>query len=235
MDRNIFLICGYGIPKDISTDKNYQIYLNTVFNTIFESTQKHNVKNPAIIFTGGSTDCFTPYTRTEADEMLRAFKTLALRSYTTSATKQWKYITEKKSLSTLENFVFSKQILEKKKISNGIVTIFCEHTRKLRVKKLAHKILHGYQLKFVAVDFDTSSHRFDDPQIILDRENQVLHQSLWALKSKENFKKYHNLFEEKMKFLRTQGPTKHSEALSEWWKTKVKEFEKEIKNSRSYK
>lgn len=227
--NHTFLIPGYGIPKDISTDKNYQIYLNTVFNTIFDTTQKYKITNPTIIFSGGPTDCFKPYKRTEAEEMRREFTQLANRTYTKSATKKWKYIVEKKSLSTLENFIFAEQILQQKKISNEIITIFCEHTRAYRVKKLAHKILRDFKIKITPIDFDTSAHRFDDPKIIEDREKTVLTHSLSALKSQDNFKKYHKLFEEKIQFLRTQGPTKHSEALSEWWKTRMKEFEKEIK------
>ena len=74
--KNIFLILGYGIPKNISKDGNYNFYLKIVFNRIFEITIKKCLIEPLVILSGGKTDCFSPYARTEAEEMTKLFNKL---------------------------------------------------------------------------------------------------------------------------------------------------------------
>lgn len=41
--NNVYLIFGYGVPKNISKDNNYKFYLNMVFNKIYTQAIK-NIK-----------------------------------------------------------------------------------------------------------------------------------------------------------------------------------------------
>jgi len=72
--NDIFLVFGYGIPKNILKDENYNFYLKIVFNRIYDITSKSKSKKTLIICSGGKTDMFKPYKRTEADEMIRLLK-----------------------------------------------------------------------------------------------------------------------------------------------------------------
>jgi len=69
----------------------------------------------------------------------------------------------------------------------------------------------------IPVDFDTSANRYLDPKFLTKKERLVLKYDLWALKNSTNLKKYHKIFEDKLKFLRKAGPEAHTEAVKEWW------------------
>ena len=105
---NIFLVFGYGIPKNILKDENYNFYLKTVFNKIYGVVTKDTYTKPLIIFCGGKTDIFKPYKRNEAEEMRKFFTAMInQRPFLKSITKNWLFIVEKESLSTLENLINS--------------------------------------------------------------------------------------------------------------------------------
>jgi hypothetical protein len=188
---DIFLVFGYGVPKDILKDENYNFYLKMVFNKIYDISIKRNSKKSLIIFCGGKTDMFKPYRRTEADEMIRFFTNLIRkRPFLSRLTKNWLLIPEKTSLSTLENLINSKKIIEKKAIKNAHLAIFCEQTRKRRISVLAKKILGArhYSVQVMPIDFDISANRYLLPDFIDRKEKAELKHSLSALKSPENLK-----------------------------------------------
>jgi len=74
--NNIFLIFGYGIPKNILKNENYNFYLKMVFNRIYDIIVKTKVRKPLVICSGGKTDIFKPYNRTEAEEIIKFLKKL---------------------------------------------------------------------------------------------------------------------------------------------------------------
>lgn len=219
--KNIFLIFGYGIPKNIFEDENYNTYLKLVFNRIYDTVEK-NKTNPIIICSGGKTDLFKPYNRTEAGETIKFLKNLSNKKSLIKSTRNWIFQPETKSLSTLENFLNSEKILKDKKIQKANITIFCEKTREKRIKKLAEKILNqNHKIKIIAIDFDTSDNRYLDSKFILKKEKTELKHALWALKSKKNLEQHHKLFEEKFKYLRSsQGKN-----LKKWWAEKIKKLQ----------
>lgn len=224
--KNIFLIFGYGIPKNILKDENYNFYLKMVFNRIYDITTKSNITNPIIICTGGETDMYKPYERTEAEEMIRLLEKLATRPFLKKVTKNWQFIPEKKSLSSLENLLYGAEIIKKKNIKKPKVFIFCEQTREKIIKILANKILNNnYSIKVIPIDFDISPNRYVDPKFLLEKEQVYLKHSLRAFKSPENLKKFRKIFEEKIEFLRQAGPGDHTRAVKEWWEQKLKELE----------
>ena len=223
--NNIFLVFGYGVPKNILKDENYNFYLKMVFNKIYDLVVKNKIAKPVIIFSGGKTDCHKPYKRNEADEMIKLFGTLGKKPLLKKTTKNWIFLSEKRSLSTLENFLRCKEIILKRKIKKANLYIFCEQTRVERVKILAGKIFdRNYNSHIVPIDFDISSNRYLDSKFIAEKEQEELRCALWASKNPENLKKHHKLFGEKIKFLRKTGAKKHEEAVREWWKMKLKEL-----------
>ena len=217
-----FIVLGYGIPKNIFKDDNYHFYLNMVFNKIWDISSSSNSK-PLIIATGGKTDCFKPYKRTEAQEIIKYLKSLAKRSFVKAKTKSWKFIPENKSLSSLENIIFCKKILDNLP-SHGPVYIFCEQTRARRVTKIAKKLLKK-SFKLIPVDFDVSLNRYHDPEFLNKKEKTELQHVNWALNNPENLKKHHKFFKEKIEFLRKEGTSNHPEAVKKWWDLKLKEME----------
>ncbi|EKD33331.1 MAG: hypothetical protein ACD_76C00045G0017 [uncultured bacterium] len=222
---NIFLVLGYGIPKNILKDDNYNFYLKTVFNKIFSVVIKDKNAKPMIFFCGGKTDMYKPYKRNEADEMIRFFNTsIKQKPFLIQITKNWRFVSEKESLSTLENLLYSKKIIAQRKIKKANLFIFCEQTRENRIKILAKKIFHKqFRIQVTPVDFDTSANRYLSPEFIGKKERSELKHSFWALQSQENLKKHHEFFVEKIDYLRKAGPRAHVDAVKKLWEKNFKE------------
>lgn len=223
-----FLIFGYGIPKDILKDETYSLYLTPVFNHIYSTVTEKQITNPLIITCGGKTDMQKPYIRSEAGEMIRFFRHLiSERPYLKPITKHWKWLAESTSLSTLENILNSKKILDKLGVVGGPITIFCETTRAKRVQTVAKKVFGAKQpIRVVPIDFDLSEHRYLGAEYIHRKESRETQHSLWALKSPENLKKHHTLFQKKFDYLRQRGTKAHTAAIKEWWDTELQRIQK---------
>ncbi|MFZ2193526.1 MAG: ElyC/SanA/YdcF family protein [Candidatus Moraniibacteriota bacterium] len=225
--HNIFLIPGYGIPKNILEDENYNFYLKLAFNKIYNFVAESTPAETLIICCGGKTDMIKPYKRTEADEMNKFFAELIKQKpFLAPITKNWVFISEKESLSTLENLINSKKIIEKQKIKNARIFIFCEQTREKRIKTLAKKIFSSaHNIKIIAIDFDLSSNRYLSPEFLAKKEKANLKHLLWAMQSPENLKKHRELLIEKINYLRKAGPKAHTDAVKKWWEQKLKELD----------
>lgn len=224
--RKIYLILGYGTPRNIFKDENYNFYLKMVFNRVYDDTINKSIVDPFIIFSGGNTDMIKPYKRTEADEMMRFFKKLASRRGVHEATCKWRFITERKSISSLENILQSKEILQKRKIGQADITLFCEHTRKRRVSILSKKLFSkNLNINVEPIDFDVSPNRYLDSEFLKKKERVELKHCLWALKSPENLEKHHKFFVEKIAYLRKAGPKAHVKAVKQFWQEKLRELE----------
>jgi hypothetical protein len=222
--KNIFIIAGYGIPKDILKDEHYNFYLKTVFNRIYDIAGKAKDRQAIIICCGGKTDMFKPYRRTEAGEMIKLFKKLCNRSFLKNVTKGWQLIPENKSISTLENLLYSKKKIKKKRLEQANAYIFCEYTRASRIRLLVKNIFGKQGAKVLPIDFDISLNRYLEPDFIQKKERIELDLARWALKNKSNLTKYNQLYRERIKFLRTAGPGDHSQAVKNWWDMKLKEL-----------
>lgn len=228
--NNVFLVFGYGVPKNIIKDEKYNFYLKKVFNKIYSIVTQNNIPKPIIIFCGGNTDGFKPYKRTEADEMIKFFsKLIRDRPSIKSLTENWDLISENKSLSTLENLINSKKIISKRKIKKANFFIFCEQTREDRIKILARKIFdRNFNFRVEPVDFDVSANRYLSPEYLSKKENTELKHSFWALQSPDNLKKHHKFFKEKFEYFRKMGPKAHTNVVKKWWDQKLKELDNMI-------
>lgn len=222
----IFIICGYGIPEDIRKDENYLAYLHIAFNTLFVQAAG---KDAAIIPCGGPTNCKPPFTGTEADALAAFLREQMMRDELRPLTLDWSIFPEAKSLSSLENLVFAKEIMESESL-NGDVHVFCEKTRENRVTQFAEKIFVGSRVAIHAIDFDTSKNRYLDPAILGKKESVALIEGLLTLENPERLKEHHALFEKKFAFIRQRQSEglSHVDAVTEWFK-KEKEmiFDKE--------
>lgn len=221
--QKFFLIHGYGISKNIFKDDSYRGYLNPVFNIIYDEATLKDIQ-PVIIFSGGKTDMFKPYRRTEAGEMARYFKFLAARPFVDQMTKTWKYELEDKALSSLENILFTRNLLAKKYPHIEVGTIIFEQSRAKRIRTIAKKIFTQFAgLTFLPIDFDISVTRYD-LKLIEDKERHALEFDLWSLENSKNLKAHHQIFTDKIRVLRQAGPARHQVAVKAWWEQTLKKL-----------
>jgi hypothetical protein len=163
------IVNGYGVPKNIRTDKSYHSYLGQTLNYLWDRYRNDTL---TIILAGGPTDMYRPYRRTEAGEMLRWFRP-RLRSL--HLEKQWKVRTLTSGLSALDNLLAAK-----KSIKSGSVLYVCERTRESKSRVLVRKIF-GANAKVMSIDFDTSRPRYDhETRVAMERDD--MRYSLRALK-----------------------------------------------------
>lgn len=222
--RPHFLVLGYGIPKNILKDENYNLYLKSAFNVIFDWCAARNQWDPVIIFSGGKTDVFKPYRRTEAREMIKLFTTLTKRPMVKTRVIGWSLIPENTSLSTLDNLLYASKILRTARTEKAEIVIICEQTRQKRISSLARKVFA--KTKVISIDFDQSANRYLDPTFIRHKESEVLKFDLWALQHPRNGEKHRMLFKKKFAFLRKAGSTKHVDAVKKWWEQELRELKK---------
>ncbi|MGB0756910.1 MAG: hypothetical protein ACPGO5_00470 [Patescibacteria group bacterium] len=218
--HSVFIIPGYGIPKNILKDEHYNFYLKIVFNTIYRFVTEKQYTKPLIIPAGGRTDMYKPYRRTEAGEMMKVLRKLKSRRFVSQVTSDWEFAPERKSISTLENLLFSKDILKKHNIKSADLYIFCEYTRGSRLKVIAKEIFgKQYKITVLPIDFDVSKLRYADPGFLKKKERVEINHTKWALQSPENLKEHHKLFKKKITYLRTIEPRMHQRAIKEWWES----------------
>lgn len=214
---NVFVICGYGIPASIEADENYPTYLRVAFNRIFDGAKD---KAALIIPCGGATNCIPPYDGTEAVIMGDYIQKLIDRPVIGDRCSQWLFKLEDQSLSTLENLVFVKRIIDETESAESI-TIFCEETRGERIQKVSRAVFgESVSLIIEPIDFDVSETRYLSNEIIEKRELAEIAGSVWALQNSERLAKHHALFERKLALLRTlqDAGMSHVDAVAEWYR-----------------
>ncbi|HPA25276.1 MAG TPA: hypothetical protein PLK76_00720 [bacterium] len=221
--KNIFIIPGYGIPKNILKDEPCKRYLGLVFNQIYQICLDKKEHKPIIIFCGGHTDIFKPYKRTESAEMKKLFLWFAKRDFVKNYTKSWQYKIENKSLSTVENLLFVKKITD---TLNGekYFYIFVEYTRIFKIKTFAKRIFVN-KFSIIDLDFDLSINRYRDPEFIKKKEKIEIKFGLKSIKDYKFLLEYRKVLHERLSFFRNLGPQQHKEAINIWWQNKIKELE----------
>lgn len=148
--------------------------------------------------------------------MAKAFTGLAGRSFLRHLTRSWRMKTETKSISTLENFLFSQKLVGPGRVD---LVIFCEQTRVLRVKSLAPKVFgRQVRLKVQPIDFDVSANRYLQPQTISRKETIALAVDQWARRYPQRMPEHHQFFRERLLFLRQRGGKRQAAAVAAWYK-----------------
>lgn len=217
----VALIPGYGIPKDILKDKNYQTYLTICFNTLFDAY--HNQEGD-IVFSGGATDCHPPYKRSEGGEMKHWFEKQIIPAEKNLGRRlKWKLKVEKKSLTTIENVLFFKPFV--KDIKN--ILVFVDKTRTGRMKKFVKAVL-GKNVKVIPVDFDASGNRYN-VDFIKWREPEDLKVGLAALEDPEIMKLRRDFAKKKLAVIRKHGYEKGNKKLPDIIKQLYNEYQRKHK------
>ncbi len=216
--KHVFFIFGYGVPKDIHVDENYKRYLAECFNNIFDTARGEHAR---IVFCGGPTDCFPPYRRTEAGEMKKLFLSLAKRTFVKKETKLWSCGLLRKDLSTADNLLYSYAYQKENKLMHIPSTIFCEHTRTNRVRKMRLLVWKKQAPQVVGIDFDQSPNRYLDPEFLKQKEAKALKDESKVLLSQEALDAHRNVCKEKLAFFRERDMVNHPEVIEEWWRIQM--------------
>lgn len=212
----VFIIPGYGIPESIEQDQNYLTYLHVAFNRIYEAAKGEKA---LIIPCGGPTNCTPPYEGTEAAMIGAYIQKLIDRPMMGDLCKAWSIQLENRSLSTLENLIFVKDILDR---TEGVelVVIFCEATRADRIRVVSNQILSTRRnVTIEAIDFDITANRYSKT-VVGVKEQRATDGFLWALESPERLAKYHELYERRLTLIRTlqNEGLSHVDAVAEWYR-----------------
>lgn len=211
-----FIVCGYGMPDVLKEDQNYLTYLHVAFNTMFSMAKGEGA---TIIPCGGPTRCEAPFEGTEAEMISEYLQELMSRNELKEQTSDWQIIPEKRSLSTLENQVFAKEMLDEHGVEGSLI-IFCEKTREERLRAFAEKIFVDREWKVMSIDFDISMNRYIETEVLQKKEAMAIKDGLWALEDSDHLSRHHEFFEKKLKFLREQQEAglSHVEAVNKWTK-----------------
>lgn len=210
----LFFIFGYGVPKDIVNDENYNHYLSFVFNRIFSSSAG---KKAEIVFCGGKTDCIRPpYARSEAKEMKKLFLRISRRAFVSKKTRAWTYGIVNNTYSTVENILAAKM-----KAKGRPCVIFCETTRGNRVKKLSRRAFGATSVTVAPVDFDMSPNRYLAPEFLAEREAHDLRHELAALLDKKKLAEWRAYHRKKLAFFREHDYANNPDVVRQWWKNTI--------------
>jgi len=216
--RHVFIVPGYGIPKDILRDSGYQAYLKTAFRAVCARLGARHTA--LVILSGGPTGGRGG--KTEASEMRRFARDLSRDPRFNCAWERVEFAEERRSLSSLENLLFARELMKESGIRPRRIATFCELTRKKRIKTLARKIFRGKAaVDVLAVDFDRSPDRYLETETMRMREWNHLKFDLWALKSPENLASHRSLVEKRLRKLRQKGVTDRIKTQL-WWSRELR-------------
>ena len=205
----------------MAVDFNYQIYLRSAFNRIYDMVTSQKIQRPIIMPSGGPTDVWPPYRRTEAGVMIEFLKGLARRPTVSKSTRGWKFAAESRALSTLENLFFTKKLLR----PGSKITLFCEQTRVPRIRREARRVYGArYQVEVIGIDFDVSANRYVDPAWLQKKEHGAERFNTWSMKSPANLREHHRYYARRIAYFRRIGGPNHVAAVRTWPQQAIKEF-----------
>lgn len=210
----VYVVCGYGFPKDIQNDQNYDRYLSSAIAVMLE---KSSGQAALVILSGGPTNCEPPYEGTEAVAMESWIRRFMGREEMRNRTKGWEIVLEDRSLSSLENLINSNKLIEQRGESGPIV-IFCEQTRVDRIKQIATRIFSGREIAIQSIDFDLSKNRRLDSEVLKRKESDALREAMWTLDDPARLVRHHEFFQSRIDFLRKRQSegVSHVDAVKEW-------------------
>lgn len=201
-----FIIPGYHLPNNIENDEKYIKYFDFACKEIVRISNSEKV---LVILSGGNIDMDKPFDRILSKVMLPLFN-----SYIDKYNINCLVKTEEKSLSSLENLIYSKDILDEFK-ENFDIYIFSDKQRLDRSKILSDKVFDNPIMLGVDISHELEK---QNAEVVNKKEELATKFSLWALNSKDNFDKFKSVYNEKYAYLRTISPEKRKEAEIEWWK-----------------
>jgi len=212
-----FIVPGFGMPTDFENDPTYISVINKVVAHISNYKNSHRDHKILVIFSGGNSDLDAPYLRTEAEEMHKMFGKLAGDKLSDVV-----FETEKQSLSSLDNLLYSQELLGRYSDIEKVI-IFVEETRLNRTKVTAEKVF-SVPVEIVPLQL-YSDEQLKDIDLMMKKEELGTKYSLWALQSLENLVKSREQYAQKFKLLRGVEPSQREAALKQWWKDMLAQAE----------
>lgn len=204
MKQFVALIPGYGVPKDILTDKNYATYLAPCFNMLFDTFRD---TQGTIVVSGGRTDVFPPYRRTEAGEMKRwLVAQIALARKASGMRLPWKIALDTRALTSVENVINFKPFVSR----DATTIIFGDKTRMARLKKFFRAVAPRHPFTAVPIDFDMSTNRYRLDHLE-KRESTDLKFGLEAITNPKVRNIRREFAQKKLKMMREIGPGSHEQ------------------------
>ncbi|MBI3251272.1 MAG: hypothetical protein HYZ61_05505, partial [Candidatus Andersenbacteria bacterium] len=194
-------------------------YLHAVVNYLFS---RYRDVDGTIVMNGGATDIFKPYKRTEAEEIKKwIFFTIGKSVHFSKVKKHWKFVVRPKSLTTVENLLNFAETIDlstpptsRRSRSGNNTLIFCEATRSARIHRLVREIPRLKKAKIIAIDFDSSTRRYD-LDTIKKNERDFLRLELAALQDPTRLMSLRNFAKEKLRIMRTFSPEEAHKRLPE--------------------
>lgn len=213
----IFIVPGYHLPKDISKDEVYKIYFNYVCQEIKKTCL--NGEKITVLLSGGNIDMDQPFDRILSKEMKESFLATS-NSYNLNCI----LFTEEKSLSSIENLIYSKEIIDEIE-GDKLIYIFSDLQRAKRTQLTADIIFKDYKL--LTIDLSSKEER-NNQEIVEKKENLALNFSLWALKNKDNLEEFKQVYVDKFKLLRNVSADKRKETEINWWKDMILKYQDKL-------
>lgn len=213
----IFIVPGYHLPKDLILDEVYKKYFNYVCLEIQKICD--NQDKILVVLSGGNIDMDEPFDRILSVEMKKPFLSIA-----DTYGLKCEVVTEIKSLSSIENLIYSKNIIDSIEGEKDIY-IFSDSQRSNRTKLTADKIFTKYYL--LTIDLSSDEEK-DNQEIVNKKEALALSFSLWALENNENLEEFKKIYIEKFNLLRSVPPEKRKETEINWWKDMILKYQDKL-------
>lgn len=213
----IFIVPGYHLPKSIESDEVYIKYFSYVCEEINKLCKDRD--KITVLLSGGNIDMDKPFNRILSQEMKKPFDVVAKKFNINCTT-----LTEEKSLSSIENLIYSKNIIDK---INGDkeIYIFSDLQRSERTKITTDIIFNKYEL--LTIDLGSKEEK-QNQEIVNKKENLAIKLSLWALKNNENLEEFKNVYIDKFKLLRNVSLENRKEAEINWWKNMILKYQNKL-------
>lgn len=213
----IFIVPGYHLPKDLFLDEVYIKYFSFVCREIKKICDSKD--KVLVILSGGNIDMDEPFDRILSVEMKKPFLDIAGMH-----DLKCEVLTEVKSLSSIENLIYSKEIIDSIEDENDIF-IFADLQRSNRTKLTADKIFAKYHL--LTIDLSSGEEK-NNQEIVNKKEALALNFSLWALESANNLDEFKKIYIDKFKLLRSVPPEKRKETEINWWKSMILKYQDKL-------
>lgn len=213
----VFIVPGYHLPKDLSQDEVYKKYFNFVCLEIKKTCDSKD--KILVILSGGNIDMDEPFDRVLSIEMKMPFLDVAGKHDI-----KCEVLTEVKSLSSIENLIYSKEIVDNIEEENDIF-VFSDLQRSNRTKLTADKIFSKFHL--LTIDLSSDEEK-NNQEIVNKKEALALNFSLWALESLKNLEEFKKIYIDKFKLLRSVPPEKRKETEILWWKSMISKYQDKL-------
>lgn len=212
------IVCGYCASEDIYSDPRFAQYLNDLASLLqcLKLTSDSNSKL-VILFSGGPTRQQPPFDKTEAAEMARLWQKI-VQEKGDALLAVIPVIKEDRSLSTVENIVYSLKAIPEEYLPIQRLHVFSRPSRRQLLERIS-TLAAGSSVEVsveTSLAFDPHYKESLAPAKPERNSEQSLQATLWALQSEENLERYRQVYVAKYALLR-ERPNISNDELEDWW------------------